>query len=444
MGQAHPYPSRGRAYFTTAMLSLAYALSYVDRQLPNLLIQPIKADLGLSDTQVSLLSGLSFAIFYAIAAIPLARLADGWSRRGVIVGGLSLWGVATTLCGLAGSFGSFFAARMGVGLGEAGLTPAAYSLIADLFPPGKRARATGLFVLSSAVGSGLAMLVGAIGLQLVDELRQSTGGWLAHYASWRVVLAGTGVATLALVVPMLAIADPRGAPHAGGTIRLMAVVAEMWCERKAYAPLMLAIPLINVVAYGSVAWMPTFFIRTHGWSVQQAGLWVGGASIAGGVIGGSLGGWTVDVLGRRRPAAALVYCVGALAVCFVSSVVISAFPYVAVQLGLVMAQSAMMLAVGIIGAVSIQDVARPAMRAQVSSIYLMIAALVGVGLGPTAVALLTDYVFKDEAKVGWSIAVEWLVILMIVAPIVLRSRNAFSELALQRRLETTSAAGGMA
>jgi MFS family permease len=427
-------PVAQRAYFTTAMLSIGYALSYIDRLLPNLMIEPIKADLQLSDTQVSLLSGLSFAILYSIAAIPLARLADSWSRRGVIVIGLILWGAATALCGLASSFAIFFLMRMGVGLGEAGLTPAAYSLLADLFPPGKRARPTGIFVLSTALGSGVALLAGAVGLDFADSLR-SQGGWWASIASWRLVLIWTGLATLALVPFMIFIADPKRVTHNAEVTPFREVLSEIWKHRRAYSPLMVGIPVINLAAYGALAWVPTFFIRTHGWSIQEAGLAVGGASIVGGIIGGIAGSWFIDYLNRRSASAALLFCVGAVAGCLALSVGLVVVSNASIQITFVLILSGLVLPIGVTGAVCLQDVARPAVRAQVSSIYLMLAAIVGVGLGPTLVAVFTDFVFANEGMLGWSIASVWLLVLSLVAPIILWNLGSFHALASQRRIE---------
>ena len=154
------FPTPVVAWTTLAILFLAYISSFVDRMIISLLVEPIKADFQISDTQISLLLGLSFAIFYCLAALPIGRLVDIWSRKKIVTVGITLWSFMTALCGLAQNYTQLFLARIGVGVGEASLAPAAYSMLADSFPPKKLGLAMGVFTMGTAVGAGLALIIG--------------------------------------------------------------------------------------------------------------------------------------------------------------------------------------------------------------------------------------------------------------------------------------------
>jgi MFS family permease len=427
-------PSVRKAYYTVIVLSLAYAFSFLDRQLPNLLLQSIKTDLHLTDTQVSLLSGLSFVLFYALAALPVSSLADRWSRKGVIGWGILLWGLATTVCGGATTFTQFFIARMGVGLGESALSPATYSLIGDLFPPHRRARATAIYAAGSAIGTGLALLAGAGTIRAAGHMRAGAPQLLGDIAPWKLVLAGTGLLTLGLLPFILAIADPRRtADNAAPAIPLRAVFGLLWRERRAYSPLLIGIPLMNMASSGFIAWAPTLFIRTHGWSVAQTGLGMGLASVIGGIAGSLGGGWLSDTLSKRSPDAPLWISVGGMTGSVVLAGLICVVPSPGAQLVLTGAVSTLMYPVGVMGIVSLQQIAPPTARALVSSIFLLTATLVGIGLGPTLVAVMTDFVFRDEALVGISMALVFLLTLCVSGPLIVLNRHAFIRVALAQQ-----------
>lgn len=419
------------ANFTVFVLSLVYAFSVMDRQLPNLLLEPIKHDLQLTDTEVSLLSGLSFVLLYSFVAIPLSMLAERWSRKGVIGWGTALWGTATTICGMTTSFFQFFVARMGVGVGESALMPSTYSIIADLFPSGKRARATGIFVMGGAIGGGMALLVGAGAIRLVEHYRAQFL-LMADISSWRIVLALIGLATLAISPLLFFISDPRHNLDRRAAMHVSDVVRVIWRERKAYSPFAIGISLLNMAVVGFAAWIPTFFIRSHGWSVSDAGIRVGIASVVGGIAGALVGGWLADMLSKRTPVSLLWIIICAATCCTLLTGIISITDFAPTQLFLVGIISLLIYLIAVTGAAIIQELAPPEMRAQFSSICLMAAALVGGG-GPTVVAAITDFLFQDELAVGYSIATVWFTALIASLPLFIIPRSAFLRLTLSNR-----------
>ena len=198
------YPSSARAWATVAILMVAYVLSFVDRQILNLLVEPIRRDLAINDTQMSLLMGLSFALFYTVCGIPLGRVADTRSRRGLIAVGILFWSAATAACGMAKMYWQFLLCRIGVGVGEAALSPAAYSLIADSFPAERRATAISVYSMGVYLGSGLAFLVGGLVIQFASAQGDVTLPVLGEVRPWQLIFLILGVAGVFFTLLMTA------------------------------------------------------------------------------------------------------------------------------------------------------------------------------------------------------------------------------------------------
>lgn len=277
---------------TLWVLLTVYVFNFIDRQIVNILAEPIAKDLALSDTQIGMMTGLAFALFYTVLGIPIARLADrpGTSRPKLIAAALAMWSVMTALCGVAQNFWQLLLARIGVGVGEAGCTPPAHSLISDMVPPEKRASALAFYSLGIPVGSLLGMVI---------------GGLLADYLGWReafVVVGLPGVA-LALVV-WFVLRDPRrsdvAAAAAGkrqaAALPLGQAVAEVMRSR-AFVLLVIAGSAASFLSYGKTTWTTIFFQRTHDMTPGQVGLWFGIIGGVGGILGTWLGGYLADRFG---------------------------------------------------------------------------------------------------------------------------------------------------
>lgn len=417
-----------RPYVTVCILSLLYAFSFLDRNLPSLLLRDIKHDLSLSDTEVSLLTGTAFAIVYVLASFPLSRLADRGSRRSVIAIGVFIWGVMTALCGAASSFLLFFVARMGVGLGEAAITPASHSLIATLFPAGQRGRPMAIFNLGAILGMGSAMLVGAGAVALIEVGKSAFPQFfLAAVPTWRLVMMSIGLLTLLLVLLAVRIADPASASRADPTAdqSLRKVLGVMWKERGAYAPLVLAIPFTNLGIFGFNTWVPSLFIRTHGWGESETGLKVGMASVIGGLVGALFSSLVSDRLASRSAAAPLNIVLCSITACTIIAWLIVLTNNPNIQLLLIGTLHVAVFPMGVLGVVALQGITHPSIRAQASAIFVMVAVLVGVGAGPTVVAVFTDFIIQDEQHVHWSMAYTWLLVMLVSGPIILFNRSAY-------------------
>ena len=277
---------------TLWILLVVYVFNFIDRQIVNILAEPIARDLDLSDTQIGLMTGLAFALFYTVLGIPIARFADRGttSRPKVIALALAVWSAMTALCGLAQNFAQLLLARIGVGVGEAGCTPPAHSLISDMVPPEKRASALAFYSLGIPVGTLLGMMI---------------GGTLADYVGWReaFVIVGLPGVALALVV-LLVIKDPRLSDAAAilrgksqpAALPLGQAVAEVMRSR-AFVLLLIAGSAASFLAYGKTTWTTIFFQRTHDLTPGQVGLWFGLLGGVAGILGTWAGGYLADRFG---------------------------------------------------------------------------------------------------------------------------------------------------
>lgn len=389
------YPNRSYAWTVVAILIATAILSYTDRQVLSLLVDPIRADLGISDTQISLLLGTAFAVVYGIAGIPLGYLADRTSRRNLIFGGVVVWSLGTLACGFSHSFGELFAARIVVGLGEAVLSPAAISLISDYFPPSRRGTAVGCFLSGIAMGIGASILIGGGVLRFV-ETGALAGTPLASQQPWRLVLLVIGAPGLLWALAILAIREPVRRMTAGPAEPGNAAAAN-WA---------LVIPIYLVVAIASLvdnavgAWAPTLLIRDFARNPAQVGMVLGlllTAGFGGGVLAG---GWLADRAGASGGWSRK------LGVCLISSLLIlpvsllinaGQYNVVMVSVPLYFALSGSVTALGFS---AILDVVPNRSRGLAMAISFFLNVALGAGLGPTAVAVASDRLFGANAGLG--------------------------------------------
>lgn len=280
---------------TLWILLIVYIFNFIDRQIVNILAEPIARDLGLSDTQIGLMTGLAFALFYTALGLPIARYADRptTNRPRLIAIALATWSAMTALCGVAANFWQLLLARIGVGVGEAGCTPPAHSLISDMVPNEKRSSALAFYALGIPIGTLLGMLI---------------GGFLADWVGWRrafLVVGLPGVAMALLVVWLLrdprqsALAPLTAAPSATPELSMFAAMRALM-QSRAFVFLIAAGSSAAFLSYGKTTWTTIFFQRTHGMSPGEVGLWFGLAGGAAGILGTFLGGWLADRYGATN------------------------------------------------------------------------------------------------------------------------------------------------
>ncbi|HSC85369.1 MAG TPA: MFS transporter, partial [Pseudomonas sp.] len=294
------YPSSLSAWTTVVILMVAYVLSFIDRQILNLLVAPIRRDLVISDTQMSLLMGLSFALFYTVCGIPLGRLADTKSRRGLIAIGVLFWSAATAACGMARLYWQFLLCRIGVGVGEAALSPAAYSLIADSFPAERRATAISVYSMGVYLGSGLAFLLGGLVIKFASAQGDLHLPIVGEVRPWQLIFLILGAAGALFTLLMLAVREPaRRGIGAGVAVPLAEVGRYIRRNRRTVLLHNFGFAGLALAGYGSGAWIPSFYIRTYGWDAGQVGIVYGSLVAVFGCLGIVFGGRLADWLAKR-------------------------------------------------------------------------------------------------------------------------------------------------
>lgn len=405
-----PFPSALRGWYVVAVLSLASIVSYIDRQIINLMVDPIKADLGISDFQISLLQGFSFALFYAVLAIPLAWISDRHNRKLVILAGLVCWSFATFASGLAAVFAALFVARMFIGVGEATLAPAGMSMISDLFSKKNLPGPISVYVGSGFVGTGLALTLGGYLYSQIAAMGPQTL-FFGTFAPWQVTFFMVSLLSIPVFLLLLTIAEPvrRSGNRTLATSEappVFEVVGFLREHARVLAPLIIGFSLFSAAQYGIGSWAPTFFIRVHGWTPLEVGASFGPVVMLAGVAGVVVSGFLAErMLARGIVDATLRLPLIAVAAAFPFAI---AFPMVTSPwAALALLAPVIFLGTFPFGAgVSTFPLITPnRMRAQVIAAYLLVANLLGYSFGPSFVALLTDNVFTDPAAINSSLAI---------------------------------------
>ena len=403
-------PSSARGVYVGAGLSLAGVVSYIDRQVINLLVEPIKADLGVSDVQISLLQGFSFALFYAVLAIPLAWVSDRYNRKIVILVGLICWSGATFASGLAGAFAVLFVARMFIGVGDATLSPAGFSIISDYFTKEKLPGPISVFTGSGFVGSGIALILGGYLYATLAEMGTTTLPF-GTFEPWQLTFMCVALLSVPLFFLMLTIREPVRRDGDEAAMKeedapALEIFGFIGGHKGVFLPLFLAFSCLAGAQYGLGAWAPSYFIRVHDWTQLEVGQLFGPVLMIAGPLGVISGGFAAERLLARGVSDATLR--------LPMIAVLAAIPF-AIAFPLV---DSPMMALGLLGLVTFLGtipfgagvatfplITPNRMRAQVMAVYLLIANLLSYSLGPTLIALITDHVFADEKAINLSLAI---------------------------------------
>lgn len=400
-------------WYVVMVLMLAQTFSFIDRMIMGLLVEPVRASFGISDTQFSLLAGMAFAVFYAIMGLPLARIADRKSRKNLIAVGITVWSIMTSLCGLAQGFWTLFLARVGVGVGEAALSPAAYSLITDYFAKAKLGRALSVYTVGVTVGSGMAYMIGSKVVAYVEQLGTVSFSFLGEIEGWQMTFFVVGIPGLIVAaLTLLTVREPERkgkvatADSTDDTqVSIREVVGFLMIHKRAMLSHVIGMATYIMVVFSLNVWGPTYLIRTFDYTPGEAGWTMGLAMMVGGTIGLLYGGSLADKWYSKGQLDAYTRVILLSALCMIPFVLVLGFTENATIGVLCLALGIFFSAFqgGIAGGV-IQLMTPNQMRGQAVALYFLGANLLGLGLGPTVVALLTDFVFQDDAAIGKSLA----------------------------------------
>jgi len=418
-GAQQPWPEPRTAWYATVIFAIALMFAFLDRGIITLLVEPIKADLSLTDIEMSLLLGFALIVFNAFVAVPASRFVDIWPRNIIITVGIAFWSTATALCGLAQNFWQLFTFRMGVGIGELVHGPATYSMMADFFPREKLPRAIAVLQLGFIGGLGVSLLLGAFVIQMLLGIDNVViPGTSIVIRNWQLVFIVVGLPGLLVAAAMMTVHEP---PRRGRLTELKKpmplrnVLRYLITHWRLYAPQFFGLAVSAIESSGTRAWQPAFFQRTYDWSAQKTGLVLGTALIVAAPFGLWGATWLTEKYAKTRDDANL----RVVAIAYVLSPIFAIAGPLMPNPWLAVFCASMALMIGIGGAVpqnaALQSVTPNEMRGQVTALYLFVFSVIGGGIGPTFIAVFTDYIIGDEQLLRYALSVSAAIMMPIAA-----------------------------
>ena len=427
--QAWPSPLYG--WYAVLVLLLAYTFSFVDRQILNLLVTPIQADLAVSDFQIGLLQGPAFVITYVLMSVPVGRMVDRFHRVSIMIGGLLAWSAATVACGLSRSFGQLLASRLGVGAGEAALTPAAWSVLSDCFPPERLARPISVYLMGPYLGAGLAMIAGAEVLDWTGEAGRLALPLVGEVAPWQFTFVAVGLPGLLIAALLASIREPERRGRAGAVrepLPWRTVFGYVRQHLRIYLALLVGAPFIIVVLYGLQGWTPTILVRVYDWDLAQAGRVYGVIALVSGSGGVLTGPWVarrLEAMGHADHPLRLAVISAAGAAGALAFLPWQSNPYAG--LGCIALGSFFVTLPLALVASALQSVTPNEMRGVVVGAYVVTTNVIGLALGPPLVAACTDYLFGAPESVAKSLSLVSVAVAPIAITILLPGMKPYAQ-----------------
>ncbi|MBU3672569.1 MAG: MFS transporter [Sinobacteraceae bacterium] len=428
-----PWPPEREARRAVLVLMVAYIFSYIDRQILAMLVGPIKADLGVTDFELSLLNGLAFAVCFTVLGVwPVGQWADRGNRRNLAAAGVFLWSLMTAICGRVTSYAGLFVARVGVGVGEATLAPAAYSMIADYVPPARRGRALGLFSMGVYLGIGVAIMVTGLVVQGVGNLSVMHWPLIGEVRGWQVAFLILGPPGMLVSLWLLSLREPtrRDAGDTAG-VRYADVWRRIREEAGFYANLTFGVSMLTLTFNAVAFWVPAHLLRAHELSPLQVAFSYGPIMFVAGSLGILAGGMLADRwrAAGRADAELQVILYSALAL---APLVIAAFQVSDAALAIALLAPLLFVTSFPFGAASaaLQMVTPNRLRARTSAIYLLVINLLGIGLGSSAASFVSDVLLNDEQRIGDGVTAVAVLAAPLAAALIHRARPTYRRLTL--------------
>ena len=407
------WPKPIYAWFFTSILLFAYIISFIDRQMINYLVVPIKEDMGLTDFEISFIQGWGFVLAYIIFSIPFGRIVDKVNRVRVLIGGIIIWSVATAACGFSKNSWQLVLSRSGVGAGEAALTPASWSIISDLFPIEKRSFPMSIYLMGPYIGQGLSLLFGAQILRIYNEPVTLFESIIVQ--PWQIIFLIIAIPGVILGLLMFALKDPVRkevlvSEKEEGKDSIKEVFAYVINNIGAYMPLLIGSAFIVVLLYGVQSWVPTFLHRIHGWEHTRIGDQYGLVALFAGSLGVISGPMVEKYLTKLNfNAATIIVCIiTAVALTIIGPITFLSLSSEIVLIGIFITSFFITLPLALF-ATSLQNITPNQYRGVVSGLYVFTVNITGYGLGPMVVAFFTDKVFKNEMAIDLSMAAMFLI-----------------------------------
>ena len=413
------YPEKRHSYSAVAVLTLAQVFAFIDRQIPSMLVEPIKQDFNLTDSQIALLGGAAFSIFYAVMALPIGYAVDRYQRTKVLGIGVFLWSLMTALAGLANSFGKLFGARIGVAVGEAVMAPTSVSLISDSFPENKQGTPMGIITSGVYIGIGITLLGGGF---LIDYLT-SIGGinipLIGYLKPWQATFMIVGLPGLVLAVAAFYLKEPKRLEeqaYINKNVDRQNVFLHLKEHKKTLVPMFGGLIFMALIFYSFSFWAPTMMIRAYNISLSQAGFILGLITIISSISGTIFAGSAVDYLRNKNYSDAPVRA--ALFAVLLALPPITILSFVNTEIGAwicIFLYLFFISSFAPLGLLAVSGVSASNVKGQLAAIHAFLMMAFGLSLGPQLTAFFTDFVFMDPNNLKWSISATGAIVLPISA-----------------------------
>ncbi len=415
--QVEDWPSETKGWYVTFIFLFAFIFSLIDRQILNLLVIPIQNDLLLSDTQISLLQGFAFVITYVLLSVPIGRLVDKFNRIKIMISGVVIWSITTFTCGLSRNFYELLFARMGVGAGEAALSPAAWSVLADYFRPERLSFPISIYLMGPYLGAGLAMILGAYVLDLTSGREAIYIPLIGSLAPWQITFIIVSLPGIIITGLLLTVKEPKRKNIKSNSEKIpnwSEVISFMLLNKRIYTSLHIATPFLVIMLYGLQAWSPTILVRVYDWELSNAGRVYGLIALLFGSTGVICGPLLSKVLKNLSiSSSGLKVCVLGVSLAGIS---ISLLPFqndsFYALICIAIASFCIPLPLALVTTI-MQEVTPNPMRGVVNGMYVVSTNVIGLAIGPFLVAFGTDYIFNDPNLIAYSLSL----VAVIVAPI---------------------------
>ena len=432
------YPSRKTGYSAVVVMTLAQVFAFIDRQIPAMLVEPIKQDFNLNDSQIALLGGAAFSIFYAIMALPIGYAVDRYKRVNVLGTGIFVWSLMTTLAGLANSFGRLFGARIGVAVGEAVMAPVSVSLVSDYFPQNKQGKPMGIITAGVYIGIGATLIGGGYLIDYLTDIGGITIPGIGYFKPWQATFLVVGIPGILISIAAFMLHEPRRLGLAQTPEKdsiSINIFSHLIKNKSTLIPMFAGLIFMALIFYSFTFWAPSMMVRTHGLSLTEVGFSLGIITIISSILGTISSGAVVDYLrSKGRTDApirtAMFACIFAMpAICLAPLVenVVAAWTLIGIYLFFISSFAP-------IGLLAVSGVSSNEVKGQMAAVHAFLMMAFGLSLGPQITAFFTDFILQDESKLGLAVSFTGGLVLPIAAVCfwmsLKRYRKAYDQLAV--------------
>ena len=412
------YPSRRVGYSAVAVMTLAQVFAFIDRQIPAMLVEPIKQDFNLNDSQIALLGGAAFSIFYAIMALPIGYAVDRYKRVNVLGTGIFVWSLMTTLAGLANSFGRLFGARIGVAVGEAVMAPVSVSLVSDYFPQNKQGKPMGVITAGVYLGIGATLIGGGYLIDYLTDIGGITIPGIGYFKPWQATFLLVGIPGILISIAAFMLHEPKrlGLSKMQDNLKPINIFSHLKTNKTTLFPMFGGLIFMALIFYSFTFWAPSMMVRTYGLSLTEVGFTLGIITIIASILGTISSGTVVDYLRSRGHSDApirtgMYACIFATPAICLAPIVDSLF----LTWALIGIYLFFISSFAPIGLLAVSGISGNEVKGQMAAVHAFLMMAFGLSLGPQITAFFTDFVLMDESKLGYAMALTGALVLPVAA-----------------------------